>query len=135
MMNFEMIKFAYIIGIILLIIWRGKRGYQVGILHELEVFISIITAIMTLGMGAMIYVSFQNKEIGTLIACVIGIVVVCIAHKVIKLLLGPINGIAKISIIQFFNKLLGGFLGVIEAIAILYAINWVLQYLGYPTLL
>lgn len=125
-----MIKFAFAAIILLLLIWRIKRGYTNGMMQEI---VNLLSGIISLASVALVFLAVSsavNKSMHTLTVCIVALVLLGIVFKLCHLILTPLLAVGSISIVSGINKLLGAIMGAAEGCLLAYILYKVLAYFG-----
>lgn len=125
-----MARLIFILMILLLLVWRIKKGFQNGILEEIVNIISVIISAICFVLIFFTISSIKAKAFSVLTICIVGLIVIGITFKLCSLIFRPILAIKNISIIGSFDKLLGAMLGVFEVCICTCAVYWLLGRLG-----
>ena len=134
-MNYDTtIKILICLILLVLFIWRVKRGYQQGLVKELSNLIAIAAGLFCLFLFMLLYCSYQTHAWGTTVTVVVMLVVFGLGYKLAKLILLPLKGLTALPFLRFIDKLLGGAAGIAEFIAIAVALQYVLVLLEQPVL-
>lgn len=125
-----MTRLIFVLMILLMLVWRIKKGFQNGILKEIINIISVIISIICIVLVFFTISSIMARALSVLTICIVGLIVVGITFKLCSLIFRPILAITNISIIGGFDKLLGAVLGIFEVCICTYAVYWLLRRLG-----
>lgn len=116
--------------IVLIFIWRVRKGFDNGIMKEIVNILSGVISIICLLLVLFAIRSFESKATSTLVLSVGGLIILGVIFKICSLIFTPILAIGKISVIGWFNRLLGAILGACEAAVISILLYKVLYYFG-----
>lgn len=125
-----MFRYILILIILLLFVWRIRRGFANGIMKEI---VTIISGTISLACVALIFfavTSVRVRAMSTLTICVIGLIVLGIVFKICGLIFAPLLALSNISFIEGVDKLLGAVLGVLEACVLSGLLYYILNYAG-----
>lgn len=125
-----MTRLIFILMILLLLVWRTKKGFQNGILEEIVNITSVIISAICIVLVFFTISSIMAKAFSVFTICIVGLIVIGITFKLCRLIFRPILAITNISIIGGFDKLLGAILGVFEVFICTCAVYWLLERLG-----
>lgn len=126
-----MINFACAAAMILLLIWRVKRGYACGMVQEIANILSGTVALVCVFLLFFAINSFRGKTMHVLAACVAALIVLGICFKICSLIFRPLLAVEKISVIGGINKILGAALGAAEACLIAFLLFKTLDHFGF----
>ena len=130
----SMVRIVFALIVFLLFIWRIKKGFRNGIMHEIVTILSGVVALVSVMLLFLAARSYMEKALSLFALCVVGLVVIGIVFKVCSLIFRPILALGNISVIGGFNKILGAVMGAAEALALscllYYIINYILDYAG-----
>ena len=113
-------QIIFILLLVLLFLWRIRRGFHNGIMKELVTIFSGALALVSLALVFVAISSYREKALNVFTVCVIAIIVVGIVFKISSLILRPILALSSISVIGAVDRMLGAVLGAIEAAAVSY---------------
>lgn len=123
-----MINFACAAVMLVLLIWRIKRGYTCGIMQEIANILSGTVALVCVLLLFFAINSAREKSMHVLTACIIALILLGICFKICSLIFRPLLAIDKISVVSGINKILGAALGAAEACLLAYLL---IKALGY----
>lgn len=106
--------------LLVLLVWRGIRGYQNGLVNEVNHLISLVAALLLVGLGIMIYTSVRQGQTKNVVISVILIVLACLAYKLLHFVIGVVEEIAKMPLLNFLNRFAGLAAGLLEAVVVLW---------------
>lgn len=115
-MNFPSI-ISWII-IILIFIWRIRKGFKNGFVGEVTSTISIIVAFIVARILFLGVVAFVEKQLGKVLCSLIILALVMAVFAIVKLILKALKLFSKLPIINGVDKLLGILAGGVEAFLI-----------------
>lgn len=125
-----MITFAFAAIILLLLIWRIKRGYANGMMQEIVNFLSGVVSLVCVALVFLAVSSAVNRSIHTLAACIAALVLLGVVFKLCHLIFTPLLAVGNISIVSGINKLLGAVMGVAEGGLLAYILYRALAHFG-----
>lgn len=125
-----MIKLAFAAMILLLLIWRIKRGFANGMMQEIVNLLSGIIALACVALVFLAVSSAVNKSMHTLTVCIVALVLLGIVFKLCHLILTTLLAVGNISIVSGINKLLGAVMGAAEGCLLAYILYKVLSHFG-----
>lgn len=125
-----MITFAFAAIILLLLIWRIKRGYANGMMQEIVNFLSGVVSLVCVALVFLAVSSAVNRSIHTLAACIAALVLLGVVFKLCHLIFTPLLAVGNISIVSGINKLLGAVMGVAEGSLLAYILYRALAHFG-----
>lgn len=111
-----------LLAILILIVIKIIDGYKKGMVKEIISFVSLVfMSILMLLVGAGLH-SYMNKEILGVIIAVLLLVILGIAHHILKLVFFSAKLIAKLPVIHRADKVLGMVVGALEVLFMLWTI-------------
>lgn len=125
-----MITFAFVAIILLLLIWRIKRGYANGMMQEIVNFLSGVVSLACVALVFLAVSSLLNKSMHTLTVCIVALVLLGIVFKLCHLIFTPLLAVGNISVVSGINKLLGAVMGGAEGCLLAYILYRVLAHFG-----
>lgn len=125
-----MIKLVSAVVVLIIFVWRVKRGFHDGMMKEIVHILSGIISLVCLALIVFAVNSFRMKATNTLVLCIVGLIVLGVIFKICNLIFAPLLLLGNISVIGFFNSIFGAVLGAAEATAIVMILYKVLSYLG-----
>jgi len=112
-MNFQ-INFV-LCGVVILFAFFALKGYKDGLVKGLVYVISMIVAIMAIGLIVSMVSSYLGKEFIALLIAVVFFLMLMLVSKMTKFLFVSFEFLSKLPVISWFNKLSGLCLGLGEA--------------------
>ena len=125
-----MITFAFAAIMLLLLIWRIKRGYANGMMQEIVNFLSGVVSLACVALVFLAVSSLLNKSMHTLTVCIVALVLLGIVFKLCHLIFTPLLAVGNISVVSGINKLLGAVMGGAEGCLLAYILYRVLAHFG-----
>lgn len=125
-----MIRFAFTAIILLLLIWRIKRGFTNGMMQEIVNLLSGVISLVCVVLVFFAVRSAVNKSMHTLTVCIVALVLLGIFFKLCRLILTPLLAVDNISIVSGINKLLGAVMGAAEGCLLAYILYKAFAYFG-----
>ncbi len=115
------INFLLII-VVILAIFKMADGYKKGVVKEIISLVSmaVLCAVAALIAGGIS--SYNDGKIFNAVAAVILLVVLIIAHQLLKMVFFSAKLVSKLPVIHFVNKLLGAVFGVFEVVLLLWTL-------------
>lgn len=129
-----MFRYILILIVLLLFVWRIKRGFANGIMGEIVTIISGTISLVCVALIFFAVTSARVKAMSTLTICIIGLIVLGIIFKICSLIFAPLLALSNISFIEGVNKMLGAVLGALEACIFTGVLCYVLNYAGVHVL-
>lgn len=129
-MRQEMVTYIFAVVILLLFIWRVRRGFANGIMQEI---VNILSGVISLASVVLIFFAVSSvtaKAMSTLTVCVIGLVLLGIVFKLCNLIFQPLLALGSLSVIGGLNKLMGAVMGAAEACLLSYLLYRGLGFIG-----
>ena len=130
-----MMKLIFALIILLLFVWRIKRGFANGIMGEIVTIVSGAVALICVVLIFFAVTSVRAKAMSTLTVCIAALILLGILFRGCSLIFSPLLALSNISIIEGVNKILGAFMGAVEACVISGLLYYGLEYAGVFTLL
>lgn len=127
------LKIIFIFIILLMALWRIRKGFQNGMIKELVNIFSIAAACICITLLFLTISSIAAKTFSVLTVCIIGLIGIGIVYKLCSLIFKPITAIVNISIIHGLDKLSGAVFGLGEAVICAYFLYRVIDYFGIYT--
>lgn len=115
------INFLLII-VVILAIFKMADGYKKGVVKEIISLVSmaVLCAVAALIAGGIS--SYNDGKIFNAVAAVILLVVLIIAHQLLKMVFFSAKLVSNLPVIHFVNKLLGAVFGVFEVVLLLWTL-------------
>lgn len=129
-MRQEMIDFACAAVILLLLIWRVRRGFACGMMQEIANILSGVIALVCVILILFAINSVKGKTMHVLAACIVALILLGICFKICSLIFRPLLAVDKICIVGGINKFLGAVLGAAEAILLAFLLIKAFGYFG-----
>lgn len=129
-MRHEMMNVACAAMMLILLIWRVKRGYACGMMQEIANILSGVLALVCVVLIFFAINSFRGKSMHVLAACIAALILLGICFKLCSLILRPLLAVEKISVVSAINKVLGAALGAAEACLLVFLLIKALGYFG-----
>ncbi len=123
-------KFMFVLFIFLMVVWRVKRGFKNGIMQEIVNILSGVISLICLALVFFAVSSIIEQATSMLIVCIVGLIILGIAFKLVKLMLRPLLAIGNVSVLGGLNKFLGAVLGLGEAVVVCYLLYKLLDHFG-----
>lgn len=125
-----MVKLMFALIILLLFIWRIRKGFSNGMMQEIVTLVSGLVALVCVVLVMLAASSVMARAMGTLTFCVAGLILLGIAFKLCSLIFKPILALSNLSVIGSFNRFLGAAMGAAEACVLSCAIYYVFDFIG-----
>lgn len=129
-MRHEMISFACAAVMLVLLIWRVRRGYACGMMQEIANILSGTVALLCVFLIFFAINSARGKSMHVLAACIVALILLGICFKICSLIFRPLLAVEKISVVSGINKILGAALGAVEACLLAFFLIKALDYFG-----
>lgn len=129
-MRHEMISIACAAVMLVLLIWRVRRGFACGMMQEIANILSGAVALLCVFLIFFAINSARGKSMHVLAACIAALILLGICFKICSLIFKPLLAVEKISVVSGINKILGAALGVVEACMLAFFLLKVLEYFG-----
>lgn len=127
------LKIVFIVIILLLAVWRVRKGFKNGMIKEIVSIFSVIAAFICISLLFLTVSSIVAKTFSVLTVCIVGLIGFGIIYKLCGLIFKPITAIVNVSFIHGLDKLLGAVMGLAEAILCAYLLYRVADYFGIYT--
>lgn len=115
-----------LIIVVLIILAMAVRGFRKGFIKEVSEIISFVVVLFTILLLIMLYMTFQNKEIGNLLITLVILLSASFGYFLLKVLLKSLKLLLNLPILKFVNKVMGSVSGIAEGILIV----WILYLLN-----
>lgn len=115
---------------LLLLIWRVRRGFACGMMQEIANILSGAVALVCVALTLFAINSARGKTMHVLAACIVALILLGICFKICSVIFRPLLAVDKICIVSGINKFLGAVLGAAEACLLAFFLTKVLNYLG-----
>lgn len=125
-----MVRFIFALVVLLLFIWRIKKGFANGIMGEIVTILSGAVALVCVALLFFAVTSAMAKAMSTLTVCIVALILLGIAFRICSLIFRPILALSNFSIIEGLNKLLGAVMGAVEACVLGGLLYYGLSYAG-----
>lgn len=129
-MRHEMISSACAAVILILFLWRVRRGYACGMMQEIANILSGVVALVCVVLIFFAINSARGKSMHVLAACIAALILLGICFKICSLIFRPLLAVDKICIVSGINKFLGAVLGAAEALLLAFLLIKTLAYFG-----
>ncbi|MCX4341494.1 MAG: hypothetical protein OSJ72_17880 [Lachnospiraceae bacterium] len=127
-MRQEMMDIACVAVMLLLLIWRVRRGFASGMMQEIANILSGAVALVCVILIFFAINSARGKTMHVLAACIVALILLGICFKICSLIFRPLLAVDKICIVSGINKFLGAILGAAEAFFLAFLL---IKALGY----
>ena len=117
-----------LLAVIAFTILKVVDGYKKGMVKEIISFVSLVVmciVVLLLGVGLR---SYMEKEIVGVVIALLLLVILGIAHHVLKIVFFSAKLISKLPIVHSVDKLFGVVVGVLEVVLILWTIYTFIMY-------
>lgn len=125
-----MISYACAAVMLVLLIWRVRRGYACGMMQEIANILSGAVALLCVFLIFFAINSARGKSMHVLAACIVALILLGICFKICSLIFRPLLAVEKISVVSGINKILGAALGMAEGCAMAFLFYKVFGYFG-----
>lgn len=129
-MRYEMVDFACAAVMLLLLIWRVRRGFACGMMQEIANILSGAVALICVFLIFFAVNSVRGKTMHVLAACIVALILLGICFKICSLIFRPLLAVEKICIVSGVNRILGAVLGGAEACLLSFLLIKALSYFG-----
>lgn len=106
----------------IILVWRVVEGIHRGMVKEIVSFVSLIVLCLSVALLGTALSKYFEKDIASMIAAIILLLVLCIAHRLLSLVFFSAKLIAKLPVINILDKLLGAVIGLFETIVFLWMV-------------
>lgn len=111
-----------LIILIILAVWRGIRGFKLGLVDEIGRLLALVISLFVISLGILLYTSIQNSDTKNIVLSIVMIIVTGLVARLVKLIIKSLSAIAHLPIISALNSLLGIAIGVSEAVVALWIV-------------
>ncbi|MDO4334094.1 MAG: CvpA family protein [Eubacteriales bacterium] len=111
-----------LIILIILAVWRGIRGFKLGLVDETGRLLALVISLFVISLGILLYTSIQNSDTKNMVLSIVMIIVTGLVARLVKLIIKSLSAIAHLPIISALNSLLGIAIGVSEAVVALWIV-------------
>lgn len=129
-MRQEIITFAFVAAMFLLLTWRVRGGYACGMMQEIVNILSGAVSLVCVALVFLAVSSAVNRSMNILTACIVGLILLGVCFKICSLLFKPLLAVGNISVLNGINKLLGAIMGAAEACLLAYIFYRLLGHFG-----
>lgn len=129
-MRHEMISIACAAVVLLLLLWRVRRGFACGMMQEIANILSGVVAFVCVVLIFLAINSARGKSMHVLAACIVALILLGVCFKICSLVFKPLLAVENICVVSGINKFLGAVLGVAEAGLLAFLLIKVLDYFG-----
>lgn len=127
--------YVALIAIVLIFIWRITVGFKRGMVKEIISLIATAVGGLCVVLILSAISSYMDKEIGQVVQVIVALLVICLAYRLVHLLLTSVKLVAKLPILKGLDKILGAAVGFVEAGVIVGILVYVLKNWGMSVLL
>lgn len=113
--------------IIIVFIWRMVSGYKKGMVKELQAFVTLIVASVSIGLICKIINAYRETDKISMIIAILLLVILGICYKILSLVFFSAKAIVKLPIIHLADKLMGIVMGAAEVLVVLWAFYFVID--------
>ena len=107
-----------VVGIIAVI--NIINGFKTGFVKELINCISLLVLSVSVILLSSVIKSYSDKEFIQMLTMIIMVLIVAIAHKLLKKVLEGIDAIASLPVVSIVNKIAGAVFGVAETVLVVW---------------
>lgn len=129
-MRHEIISIACAAVVLLLLLWRVRRGFACGMMQEIANILSGVVAFVCVVLIFLAINSARGKSMHVLAACIVALILLGICFKICSLVFKPLLAVENICVVSGINKFLGAVLGAAEAGLLAFLLIKVLDYFG-----
>lgn len=108
--------------VVLLTVAKMADGYKKGMVKEIISFITLVLMCIVAVLLACGLYSYMNKEVIGVVVAVLLLVVLGIAHHILRLIFFSAKLIVKLPVVNGVNKILGMAVGALEVLMLLWTI-------------
>lgn len=105
-----------------LVIWRGWRGMETGLVDELGKLLSLVISLFVLSVGILLYTSVKESDTKNIVLSIVILILTGLAAKLVNLVIKSLSAIAHLPIINILNGLLGILIGAAEVVVLLWIV-------------
>lgn len=125
-----MARLIFAAVVLLLFIWRTKKGLHNGMMKEVATLLSGVVSLACVALILIAVTSAMAKAMSTLTLCIVGLILLGIVFKLCDLIFKPILALSNVAVIGSFDKVLGAVMGAAEAGVLALVIYYVAKYTG-----
>ncbi len=125
-----MARLIFAAVVLLLFIWRTKKGFHNGMMKEVATLLSGVVSLACVALILIAVTSAMAKAMSTLTLCIVGLILLGIVFKLCDLIFKPILALSNVAVIGSFDKVLGAVMGAAEAGVLALVIYYVAKYTG-----
>lgn len=125
-----MARLIFAAVVLLLFIWRTKKGFHNGMMKEVATLLSGVVSLACVALILIAITSAMAKAMSTLTLCIVGLILLGIVFKLCDLIFKPILALSNVAVIGSFDKVLGAVMGAAEAGVLALVIYYVAKYTG-----
>ena len=111
-----------------ILIWRVAEGIHRGM--EIISFISLVVLCLVIGLLGTALSKYFEKDILSMIVAILLLLILCVAHRLLSLVLFSAKLISKLPVVHSCDKLLGALMGVLETVLLLWTVYTLIRTFG-----
>lgn len=112
------------------LIWRVAEGIHRGMVKEIISFISLVVLCLVIGLLGTALSKYFEKDILSMIVAILLLLILCVAHRLLSLVLFSAKLISKLPVVHSCDKLLGALMGVLETVLLLWTVYTLIRTFG-----
>ena len=113
-----------------ILVWRIAEGIHRGMVKEIISFVSLVVLCLMVGLLGTALSRYFEKDIISVVVAILLLLILCIAHRLLSLVLFSAKLISKLPVIHSCDKLLGAFMGVLETVLLLWTVYTLIRTFG-----
>ena len=113
-----------------ILIWRVAEGIHRGMVKEIISFISLVVLSLVIGLLGTALSKYFEKDILSMIVAILLLLILCVAHRLLSLVLFSAKLISKLPVVHSCDKLLGALMGVLETVLLLWTVYTLIRTFG-----
>ncbi len=113
-----------------ILIWRVAEGIHRGMVKEIISFISLVVLCLVIGLLGTALSKYFEKDILSMIVAILLLLILCVAHRLLSLVLFSAKLISKLPVVHSCDKLLGALMGVLETVLLLWTVYTLIRTFG-----
>lgn len=106
--------------VLLLLVGGGAKGYKHGMVQELSSAISLVLALVAIGMFLVAAQGYLNHETVRIVLGIVCMTVAVLVYKVVDFILSSIKLVTSLPVLKSVDKLLGFGIGAMEAVVVIW---------------
>ena len=113
-----------------ILVWRIAEGIHRGMVKEIISFVSLVVLCLMVGLLGTALSRYFEKDIISVVVAILLLLILCIAHRLLSLVLFSAKLISKLPVVHSCDKLLGALMGVLETVLLLWTVYTLIRIFG-----